>query len=680
MREETQGFVEELARLTSASGSAAAEARSRQQHRITALHTKLAVAQDEVARLQSEIGLYTARVAVLRADLEKKKRPELAAAQRAVDAAASELAGAEKQATSIAAERFKGFVKAQKAASLEQWEQTQLRAAQAARETAGKFTVQVSRLEAQIAYERARAAEDAAPAETLAKRAKAAQRDHDEAVKALHKLDDVITGHETALAKLGDAFKRAEEAVAARFAVFKAGRAALEAAEADVALVRKELSLVQLRHSGVIAARNELLRKAVMEQAVLPLTRLKKNGTAAAAAGTGPGRKGKRRASDAASPSKRARRPAGSYDDGSDDEEEEEEDDEGNDDGRSGRSSRGGVGRGAAMTDVMSQSLPFSMSDADPSSSAGSGAGTGSSSGTQPETEIGSAFAGTLAPTDVLIDYANLPIEDSISGLTTAAEVEELRGHYQLRLQQMWAEIESASPNARATEHEADLADRVRATATLFAEKQQAQKRAAEEYEAVKATRRKLFLDAFNAISATIDPIYKILSASVGPGGEQLAGGRAELTLENPDEPYKSGIVYSATPPQKRFRDVSQLSGGEKTMAALALLFAIHSYRYVLWLFFRVLYLEVCLCISTLFLTCPPFMSTCTFYVVGARHSSYWTRSTPRWTSTTSRASPPTSAPARRAPCRASRAPLPASARGVARPRAMRRCSASSSR
>jgi structural maintenance of chromosome 1 len=32
-------------------------------------------------------------------------------------------------------------------------------------------------------------------------------------------------------------------------------------------------------------------------------------------------------------------------------------------------------------------------------------------------------------------------------------------------------------------------------------------------------------------------------------------------------------------PPMKRFRDMDQLSGGEKTVAALALLFAIHSYR-----------------------------------------------------------------------------------------------------
>src|SRR4051812_33920933 len=43
--------------------------------------------------------------------------------------------------------------------------------------------------------------------------------------------------------------------------------------------------------------------------------------------------------------------------------------------------------------------------------------------------------------------------------------------------------------------------------------------------------------------------------------------------------PYLSGIKYHAMPPLKRFRDMEHLSGGEKTMAALALLFAIHSYQ-----------------------------------------------------------------------------------------------------
>lgn len=54
------------------------------------------------------------------------------------------------------------------------------------------------------------------------------------------------------------------------------------------------------------------------------------------------------------------------------------------------------------------------------------------------------------------------------------------------------------------------------------------------------------------------------------------AGGQAYLSLESSDEPFLAGIKYSAMPPTKRFRDMEQLSGGEKTVAALALLFAIH--------------------------------------------------------------------------------------------------------
>jgi structural maintenance of chromosome 1 len=46
-------------------------------------------------------------------------------------------------------------------------------------------------------------------------------------------------------------------------------------------------------------------------------------------------------------------------------------------------------------------------------------------------------------------------------------------------------------------------------------------------------------------------------------------------------EPYLSGIKYHAMPPSKRFREMEQLSGGEKTVAALALLLAIHRWVFL---------------------------------------------------------------------------------------------------
>lgn len=83
-------------------------------------------------------------------------------------------------------------------------------------------------------------------------------------------------------------------------------------------------------------------------------------------------------------------------------------------------------------------------------------------------------------------------------------------------------------------------------------------------------------MEAFNHISSNIDKNYKQLTKS----NTHPLGGTAYLNLENEDDPYLHGIKYTAMPPTKRFRDMDQLSGGEKTVAALALLFSIH--RYVL--------------------------------------------------------------------------------------------------
>jgi len=63
------------------------------------------------------------------------------------------------------------------------------------------------------------------------------------------------------------------------------------------------------------------------------------------------------------------------------------------------------------------------------------------------------------------------------------------------------------------------------------------------------------------------------------PGLGFLSNSHRYLDQEDPDEPYLAGIKYNAIPPLKRFRDMEHLSGGEKTMAALALLFAVHGYQ-----------------------------------------------------------------------------------------------------
>ena len=53
---------------------------------------------------------------------------------------------------------------------------------------------------------------------------------------------------------------------------------------------------------------------------------------------------------------------------------------------------------------------------------------------------------------------------------------------------------------------------------------------------------------------------------------------QAFLSPENPEEPYLEGISYNCVAPGKRFMPMDNLSGGEKCVAALALLFAVHRY------------------------------------------------------------------------------------------------------
>ncbi|KAJ3113857.1 Structural maintenance of chromosomes protein 1 [Phlyctochytrium bullatum] len=136
-------------------------------------------------------------------------------------------------------------------------------------------------------------------------------------------------------------------------------------------------------------------------------------------------------------------------------------------------------------------------------------------------------------------------------------------------------DLEKMTPNMRAIEKFGDVEAKLKATADEFEGARREAKNARDTFNAVKQKRVQLFTNAFKHISESIDPIYKELTKS----RTFPLGGTAYLSLEDSDEPYLDGIKYHAMPPMKRFRDMEQLSGGEKTVAALALLFAIHSYR-----------------------------------------------------------------------------------------------------
>ncbi len=73
------------------------------------------------------------------------------------------------------------------------------------------------------------------------------------------------------------------------------------------------------------------------------------------------------------------------------------------------------------------------------------------------------------------------------------------------------------------------------------------------------------FTSNFQAIQKNFTRVFK----------ELFGGGDAELILEDEKHPMESGIQIISRPPGKKLQNINLLSGGEKTMTALALMFAV---------------------------------------------------------------------------------------------------------
>jgi chromosome segregation protein len=75
---------------------------------------------------------------------------------------------------------------------------------------------------------------------------------------------------------------------------------------------------------------------------------------------------------------------------------------------------------------------------------------------------------------------------------------------------------------------------------------------------------KSMFKDSFDSVNARIKEVFPKL----------FGGGFAELTLTD-DDPLNAGVVLMARPPGKKNSSISQLSGGEKALTALSLVFSI---------------------------------------------------------------------------------------------------------
>ncbi|XP_029974428.1 structural maintenance of chromosomes protein 1A [Salarias fasciatus] len=168
------------------------------------------------------------------------------------------------------------------------------------------------------------------------------------------------------------------------------------------------------------------------------------------------------------------------------------------------------------------------------------------------------------------IDYSNLSedLKDALSEEEIKAETNTL----QQRLNEQQSILQRISaPNMKAMEKLESVRDKFQETSDEFEAARKRAKKAKQAFEQIKKERYDRFNTCFESVATNIDEIYKALSRN--------SSAQAFLGPENPEEPYLDGINYNCVAPGKRFRPMDNLSGGEKTVAALALLFAIHSYK-----------------------------------------------------------------------------------------------------
>ena len=82
----------------------------------------------------------------------------------------------------------------------------------------------------------------------------------------------------------------------------------------------------------------------------------------------------------------------------------------------------------------------------------------------------------------------------------------------------------------------------------------------------INATTKELFADTFEQVRKNFQEMFT----------ELFGGGKANLLLVDDLDPLESGIEIIARPPGKQLQSISLLSGGERTMTAVSLLFAIY--------------------------------------------------------------------------------------------------------
>ena len=159
-----------------------------------------------------------------------------------------------------------------------------------------------------------------------------------------------------------------------------------------------------------------------------------------------------------------------------------------------------------------------------------------------------------------------------VNGITPAGADVTLPsvGDAEKRVRSLERAMEKHGPvNMLAIEQYAECEERLESMKVEFKQLQSRRANLVEITEKLESQRKSKLIKVLDKVNENFQKSYNILSD----------GGKGELYLENPDEPFKGGLELWAKPKGKSSKvNRLQLSGGEQSMAALALIFAIQDY------------------------------------------------------------------------------------------------------
>ena len=125
------------------------------------------------------------------------------------------------------------------------------------------------------------------------------------------------------------------------------------------------------------------------------------------------------------------------------------------------------------------------------------------------------------------------------------------------------------SVNLMAPEEFNEVKERYERQKTNYEDTQRSLENLVRVSEEIRSKSAEMFIETYNQIKKNFHNMFRRL----------FNGGRAELKLADPANILSSGIDIYAQPPGKKLENIALLSGGEKTMTAVALLFATYQVR-----------------------------------------------------------------------------------------------------